>query len=328
MPFHNEAAHLPAVLESLAAQRDGSGRPYRPTLIAVDDRSTDDGASIVRRWLAESGWGGEVVPAAARNIASAFNRGLARVPDDAFVIRVDAHTLYAPDYVATIMDAFATLPADVWCVGGNHELTEPTSFGRSLHAALFSSPMGFGPADYRTFEEVRPVTSVYLGAWRPGVLRELNGYDERWRANEDAELAERIREAGGLVVRVPAHSRKILTRGARAALRQWARYGYWRAQTIARHPRSARLRHLAPPVALVAALGLAASPVRIALLPLAGIYAAMTLALRPAGQPAAVTAASLAYFPLVHVGYAGGMIAGGISNLVSRARRAPAAQSS
>jgi len=328
MPFHNEAAHLPAVLESLAAQRDGSGRPFRLTLIAVDDRSTDGGAAMIERWLAESSWTGEVVAADARNIASALNRGLARVPDDAYVIRVDAHTVYASDYVATIMNAFAALPADVWCVGGNHELTAPTTFGRALHAALFSSPMGFGPADYRTFDEVRPVTSVYLGAWRPGVLRKLHGYDERWRANEDAELAERVREAGGSVVRIPAHSRKILTRGARAALKQWTRYGYWRAQTIAAHPRSARLRHIVPPVALLAALGLAVSPVRIALLPLGAIYIVMTVMLRPPGQPAAVTAASLVYFPLVHAGYACGMIAGGIASLVARGPSSAAPQTS
>ncbi|HEX3466803.1 MAG TPA: glycosyltransferase [Candidatus Elarobacter sp.] len=318
MPFHNEAPHLPAVLASLGAQVDGAGRPLRPTLIAVDDRSTDGGAAIVERWLAESGWAGEVVPFDARNIASALNRGLSQVPDDAFVIRVDAHTVYAPDYVATILNAFATLPADVWCVGGNHELTEPTSFGRALHAALFRSPMGFGPADYRTFDEVKPVSSVYLGAWRPNVLRTLGGYDERWRANEDAELAERVREAGGSVVRVPAHSRKILTRGARAALRQWMRYGYWRAQTIAAHPRSIRLRHVAPPVALAGAVVLAISPARLALLPLAAAYAVMTVMLRPPGQSAAVTAASLVFFPLVHAGYACGMIAGGIASLARR----------
>lgn len=318
MPFHNEAPHLPAVLASLGAQADGAGRPLRLTLIAVDDRSTDGGAVIVERWLAESGWPGEVVPFDARNIASALNRGLARVPDDAYVIRVDAHTVYAPDYVATILNAFATLPADVLCVGGNHELTAPTTFGRALHAALFRSPMGFGPADYRTFDEVKPVSSVYLGAWRPGVMRALGGYDERWRANEDAELAERVREAGGEVVRVPAHSRKILTRGARAALRQWTRYGYWRAQTVAAHPRSIRLRHVAPPVALAGAVALAISPARLALLPLAAVYAVMTVMLRPPGQPAAVTAASLVYFPLVHAGYACGMIAGGIASLVRR----------
>ncbi len=328
MPFHNEAAHLPAVLESLAAQTDGGGRPLRLTLIAVDDRSTDGGAAIVARWLGEAGWAGEVVAVDARNIASALNRGLTRVPADAYVIRVDAHTLYASDYVGTIMNAFATLPDGVWCVGGNHELSPPTTFGRALHAALFSSPMGFGPADYRHFEEIRPVSSVYLGAWRPGVLRKLHGYDERWRANEDAELAERIREAGGSVVRVPAHSRKILTRGARAALKQWTRYGYWRAQTIAHHPRSVRLRHVVPPVALLVALGLAVSPARIALVPLAAAYAVLTVVLRPAGQPAAVTAASCAYFPLVHAGYACGMLAGAFASLVSRGRPAPAAQPS
>jgi hypothetical protein len=225
-------------------------------------------------------------------------------------VRVDAHTLYAPDYVESIVRAFEEMAPDVWCVGGSPDAVAPPGFGHALHASLFNNPMGLGPAAYRRTDRVGPVASVYLGAWRPSVLQRLGGYDERWRANEDAELAARIQAAGGSVVRIAARSEKILTRDAAAALRQWSRYGYWRAQTMVRHPASARWRHFAPPAAVLIGAGLATTRARPVLALLYLAYCALVLRCRPRDEAPAVTAASLVYFPLVQAGFALGMLAG------------------
>ncbi|HEY0381244.1 MAG TPA: glycosyltransferase [Candidatus Elarobacter sp.] len=313
MPFRNEAEHLSSVLASLRAQ---TYDPARVELIAIDDGSEDGGAALVEAWLRETGWNGRVIRAESRSIPSSLNRALAHVAPDAYVIRLDAHSLYAADYIATIMTAFDDLPADVWCVGGSADPTDSSRFGRALHAALFTNPMGLGNADYRR-EQMRPVSSVYLGAWRPGVLAKVGGYDTRWRANEDAELAERIREAGGIVVRVPARSYKIMTRGARAALVQWTRYGFWRAQTMVRHPRTLRFRHVAPTLAVLTAIALLASPARILFVPLYLAYAIATVACRPPGQRPIITLASLIYFPLVHAGYGCGILFGTLISLIA-----------
>jgi len=278
MPFLDEAEHLPDVLASLSDQTF----PHEHLLlIAIDNGSSDGSGELVRRWIAHGDIRGEVHREQARSIPRALNAAIARVPADSIVVRIDAHTRYAPDYVMTIARAFAELPPQVWCVGGSPEVVAPAGFGTALHASLFNNPMGLGPAAYRSTDRLGPVSSVYLGAWRPGVLQRLAGYDERWRANEDAELAERIRDAGGQVFRIHARSEKILTRGALAALRQWSRYGYWRSQTIVRHPRSVRWRHFAPPAAVLLAVGLAASPARRVVPVLYGIFALLTLRLRP-----------------------------------------------
>jgi succinoglycan biosynthesis protein ExoA len=307
MPFLNEAAYLPTVLASLAAQ---TVEPSRLRLIAVDDGSSDAGAALVRSWLAGRPLRGDVLVSGARSIARALNLALREAGEDDVIVRLDAHTVYEPDYLATILQAFEDLPGDVWCVGGSCVPAEASSFGEKLHAALFASRMGLGPSDYQHARNVREVASVYLGAWRPGVLQRVGGFDTGWRANEDAELAERIREAGGRVMWIPARSRYLVTRGARASIARWSRYGFWRAQTLKRHPRALRARHLAPPLALLGAAGLAASPARFALAPLFAGYATAVWATRPAGQEAAVTAASTVYFPLVQAGFAGGLLAG------------------
>ena len=318
MTFRNEAEHLPSVLATLRAQRFDRARLE---LVAVDDRSGDGGAEIVETWLREACWTGSVIRANSRCIASSLNLALASVPPDAFVIRIDAHSLYAVDYVDTIMTAFDDLPADVWCVGGCADPTGASRFGRALHAALFTNPMGLGSADYHS-AQIRPVSSVYLGAWRPGVLTAVGGFDTRWRANEDAELAERIREAGGIVVRVPARSYKIITRGARAALLQWTHYGFWRAQTMIRHPRTLRVRHVAPTLALLTAIVLLASPARALFVPLYLGYAVATVACRPRGERAIITLASLIYFPLVHAGFGCGILFGALSSIIAGRRAA------
>jgi glycosyltransferase involved in cell wall biosynthesis len=318
MPFRNEAASLPRVLASLAEQRFDLAAVR---LIAVDNGSTDGGATLVTTWLTATGLAGEVLAIGPPSIPSALNAALARAWPAEHVVRIDAHTVYAPDYLATIAAAFARLGPDVWCVGGAPGAEGADDLWHALHVALYTNPMGMGPADFRMAREEQPVSSVYLGAWRPGVLQRLGGFDERWRANEDAELAERVRAAGGKVWWVPARSTKLLTRDARAALAQWTRYGIWRSRTLRRHPRALRLRHVLPPAMLAAMLAVLFSPIRVLLLPIAGAYAGATIAGRRATDTPLLTAASLLFFPLVHAGYALGLIAGAL--LPWRPKREP-----
>jgi succinoglycan biosynthesis protein ExoA len=310
MPFLNEERCLPAVLASIRAQTIDPGRLF---FVAVDNGSTDAGAAFVTAWLAEGPINGRLVTAAVRSIPYALNTGLANVAADDLVVRLDAHTLYEPTYLETLVSAFDTLESDVWCVGGAPTPGPAQGYLRRLGEALYSNPMGLGPADFRkNSDAVRRVSTVYLGAWRPGVLQRLGGFDERWAANEDCELTERIQAAGGAIARVPARCGRIPTRGPVATIKQWSRYGFWRAQTFKRYPQAVRPRHVAAPVALTLAFALLASPWRLALVPLYALYAVATIALRRAGEPAAVTAGSLAFFPLVHCGYAAGLILGAV----------------
>jgi succinoglycan biosynthesis protein ExoA len=310
MPFLNEGKHLARVLDCIGEQRFDAKRLF---LIAIDNGSTDDGPDIVEAWLREARIRGTVAHVPVRSIPHALNRGIALATARDYVIRLDAHTLYGPGYVAAIVDAFERTEPDVWCVGGAPVPAPTPEFGKAVHAALFTNRMGLGPADFRSSGAERPVSTVYLGAWRPGVLQHLGGFDDRWRANEDCELTERILAAGGKIVQLPLDFQKLITRGPAAAARQWARYGFWRAQTFKRHPSAIRLRHVAPPLALATALTLLATPARIALVPLGLAYAVSIVAFRHRSEPGTVTAATLAFFPVVHALYAAGLIVGALT---------------
>jgi glycosyltransferase involved in cell wall biosynthesis len=310
MPFLNESKHLPAVLESILAQTLDHRSLY---LLAVDNGSTDGGADIVRAWLAAHDIDGRVVRAQIRSIPHALNRGIREAAPGDYIVRLDAHTRYGPSYLATIAAAFERLPGDVWCVGGGQEPDRPNGFSKELYAALLTNRMGLGGAPYRSSDAERDVPHVYLGAWRPGVLQRLGGFDEAWIANEDSELNERLRAAGGRVVRIALDCKYIVTRGALAAVKQWHRYGFWRAQTTKRHPQSLRPRHLAPPLALVGGLVLAATPLRPALAGLFGIFCGATIAGRRPGESPAVTLASCFFFPVLHAANGLGLIRGALA---------------
>jgi hypothetical protein len=178
------------------------------------------------------------------------------------------------------------------------------------------SRFGVGPARFRYAREVSPVDTVYLGAFPRALFARLGGFDESLARNQDYELNYRIRRAGGTILVDPGIRSTYLVRPDLASLaRQFWSYGYWKVQTLRRHPRSLRPRQLAAPVlvgavaagaaaALVAAFTTAASPLLLAL-PAAvlALYAvaALTAAAAAAFESGAGVAARLpAVFATMH----------------------------
>ncbi len=307
VPFLNEAAALPDMLESIARQ---SIEPERLFLVAVDSGSTDNGAAIISAFIDQGPIEGVVLRSTVRSIPAALNTGFRWVGAKGIAIRLDAHTVYDPLYLPTILDAFETGPPTVWCVGGAQTPEVATDFGRALVVGFMSNPVGLGFSPHRVARTPRLVDNVYLGAFRAGVVPRIGFFDERWRANEDSELMARVIEAGGQILWIPIKSFYRVKRGPMATLRQWARYGFWRAQTIKRHPARLGLRHCVPPIALVVGLALLSSPWRAVLTPFICAYAVAIVWLRPPGQRPVVTAASVLYFPAAHSLNAAGLIIG------------------
>jgi succinoglycan biosynthesis protein ExoA len=315
VPFLNEAKSLPDILRSIATQNMA---PELLFLVAVDSGSTDSGPQIVRDFLARGPIEGIVLRSEIRSIPGALNTGFRWVADRGIVIRLDAHTLYDPEYVPTIVQEFANQPDSVWCVGGAQTPEASKQFGRALVVAFMTNPIGLGFSPHRFASKPQIVKDVYLGAFRAGVIEKVGYFDERWRANEDSEVMARIFKAGGQVLWLPLKSAYRVNRGPIATLRQWARYGFWRAQTIKRHPHTLGIRHLIPPTALTLGAVLAASPRRVWLIPLVALYGVAIVVLRPREEHPLVTAASTLYFPAAHSLNALGLITGFLTPLRSK----------
>lgn len=325
MPFRNEATALQAVLASLAAQ-DVDWSTLR--FVGIDSASTDGSGEIAASWIAAHGIRGHVVRVEEPGISRALNAGLACTAPDEAVVRLDAHTTYARDYLGTLLEALGRCGDEVWWIGSRPTEVRADGRGTALVRALMTNPMGLGGAAWRHATQARRVDSVYLGIFRPGVLARVGGFEERWAANEDAELGARIRAAGGEVWSVPARCTYHVTRGPLATVAQWYRYAFWRAHTMRRHPATIRPRQLVPPLALVAAALLVPSPARIVLPILALAFATLVVRGRERREPGLVTAASVLYFPCTHAAFACGLVAGlcaAFSRPWCRPSRVPAA---
>jgi len=307
MPVYNEARHLLRVLQSIARQRFDRRRLF---FVAIDGDSDDGSADILRSWFSKTEIQGCVVLNPRRKIPIGLNLGLRLGTDEDIVLRLDAHTVYGKSYIAEAVCALDRASPDVACIGCAQVPIPGTTFRERIIEALYTNPMGLGGADFRVGNDVREVENIYLGIWRPGVLARVGGFNETLEANEDAELSARLRRMGYRILRVPLPCRCIIKRGLIATIRQWNRYGYWRAKMLQRNPECIRARHIASPLAALTAIALACSPMRALLIPAYALYAALVFRYRDKEEPLLVTLAATAYFPWLQFAFAVGMFTG------------------
>lgn len=198
-----------------------------------------------------------------RSIPSGLNRALeaARHP---VIARCDARATLPPGYLTRAVGTLRRTGAVN--VGGRVRPTGSTFFERAVALAT-SAPIGAGDARYRVGGPEGPVDTVFPGVFRRSALEAVGGWDESLPRNEDYELNWRLRENGGTVWFDPGLAVSYRPRGSLAALaRQYFDYGRWKRAVLARHPRSWRLRQLAPPVllgALAASAALAAAGIAV-----------------------------------------------------------------
>jgi len=189
----------------------------------------------------------------ARSIPAALNSALA-VAQGEFVVRLDAHSVPAPDYVerclADLESGLGEMVGGVWQIrpGGSSWLA------RSIAAAA-AHPLGVGDALYRYATRAGWVDTVPFGAFKRSLLERVGGYDENLLTNEDYEFNTRIRQAGGRIWLNPAiHSAYFARANASALARQYWRYGYWKFRMLQRYPNTLRWRQALPPVFVLSLL--------------------------------------------------------------------------
>ena len=247
VPVLDEEEHIERALAAMQAQRFEGGIEF----LFIDGGSGDR----TREILAEAASHDprvRVLDNPHRRTPQALNIGLRAARGD-HVVRMDGHTLYPVDYVARGVERLRGGDVE-WASG----MQAPHGVGRRSRqvARALGSPIGTGGAAFRHLPESEvETTSGFTGVWRRETLERHGGWDESWPINEDSELAARIRKAGGRIVCLPEMTAQYIPRGSfKALVRQYARYGHYRAKTSARHPETLRRSHLLPPaLALVLA---------------------------------------------------------------------------
>ena len=293
LPVRDEEEQLAACLESLAAQ----DYPKIVEVVVADGGSTDRTAELAASYPKVV-----VVDNPRRSRPAGLNVALRHATGE-IVVRVDARTRLAADYVSRCVEALERSGAAI--VGGPmaYEATTP---GERAFAAAMSSRLGAGPAEFRRpGGEPRFVDTVYLGAFRKEVIDELGGYDEWSGGNEDAELAYRAQIAGGVFLDPAIRSTYMAREGLGELGRQFYRYGRNRARTVRKHPASLSWRQMAPPALLLALVAPWRRYVGAAYLAAVG----SRVALQAASDPASSRYLA-AYLPVMHLAWGTGFFVG------------------
>ncbi len=278
VPAFEEEQQIAACLEAISRQT------YRDIveILVVDGMSTDR-----TREIASSFDKVKVLDNPKRKRPSALNIAIAEAAGD-IIVRVDARTEIAPDYIERCVEALRTSGAAI--VGGPMRFTAEGPMQRGIAAAM-RSRLGAGPAQFRREEgAARFVDTVYLGAYRVDWIRAAGGYDENFGGNEDAELNHRAQAAGGVLLDPAIRSTYAVREGLRALARQYRRYGRARAGTMLKHSGSIAPRQLAVPALVIGLLSPARRRVAVAYASLVHIRGLLEVVRDPPAAPTLVAA--------------------------------------
>jgi len=308
VPVLNEAAHIRDCVAAMRAQE--LDEDYE--LLFLDGGSTDGTRELLTELAAEDARI-RVLDNPARTVPHALNIGL-REARGGVVVRMDAHTLYPPRYLADGLERLRR--GDVVWVSGP-QLPHGVDAGTRRIALALSTRLGTGGAAYRHEADGETVAaSGFTGLFDRRFVERLGGWDEGWPANQDAELAARVRKAGGSIVILPALAAQYVPRGSlRALARQYRRYGVYRAKTCARHPDTTELRHALPPALVLGAVAAALplGPLRSAARVVMAVYGAgliVTAVAAARRAPLRDAAALPAVFATMHAAWGSGFLAG------------------
>ena len=255
VPCRNEAAHIRAFCQSVAEQQ-------LPADVALDvwvaDGMSNDGTRELLTAFCEGDARFHMIDNPGRIVSTGLNRCIAQATGD-FIVRLDVHTVYAPDYIAQCLATWQATGADnvggPWCAQGQQGDSGQAATVQRAVAAAFQSKWVSGGARSRDVGYNGEVDTVYLGAWPRSTFARFGGFDEALVRNQDDEHNLRIHRGGGRIWQSASIRSVYVPRSSkRDVFRQYQQYGYWKPFVMKKHGQAAALRHLVPGLFVAALL--------------------------------------------------------------------------
>ncbi len=238
VPCLDEAETLPRLLPQLVAENPGA-------LIVVADGGSRDGSRAIVAAIAATSPAVRLLDNPQRIQSAGINMAVeAFASGREWLVRVDAHCGYPPDYVGRLLAAARRHGADSVVVP---MLTRGQGCFQKAAAAAQNSVLGTGGSAHRHLGAGRFVDHGHHALMRLDRFVAVGGYDAGFSHNEDAELDVRLRAAGARLWLEPDAALVYAPRRTpRALARQYFNYGQGRARTVGKHRLRLRLRQRLP----------------------------------------------------------------------------------
>ncbi len=239
MPVRNEGACMKDALEAVLRQDYPADRME---VIAADGMSTDATRKVIGEFQKKY-TNLKLIDNPGKIVSTGLNAAILKSAGS-IIIRMDGHTVMAPDYVRACVSALKRSNADN--VGGRMRAEGRGFVGKAIALAT-STPFGVGGARFHYSEKEEWVDTVYLGAWKREIFEKIGLFDEEMIRNQDDEWNYRLRKAGGRILINPGIRSVYSVRESFTALwKQYFNYGFWKVRVFQKHPAQMRLRQFVP----------------------------------------------------------------------------------
>jgi len=243
VPCRNEIPFIRGFLDSILSQ-DSAGINLK---ILIADGISDDGTRQILDPYAQNCPNLRVIENRGKIASTGLNAAI-RAAKGEVIIRMDAHTEYAPDYIRNCVQLLEETGADN--VGGP-ALTRADGFMAQAIALAFHSAFTHGGSNFHNARYEGFVDTVPYGCWRKSTLDRIGLFDESLDRNQDDELNFRIISAGGKIWQSPTVASWYRPRTRlRDLFRQYFQYGFWKVAVIRKHRSLASWRHVVPAATL------------------------------------------------------------------------------
>jgi len=251
VPTLNEEAHIETCIRSLMT---GDARLADVKLVVADGGSTDRTVELVTA-LSHEFPNVSVIENPKRLQSAAINKVAASAAgtDVKYLVRCDAHSIYPPGFVTDVADAMVRTEAAsvVVCMDA-----VGTSCFQKANAWIVDTPLGSGGSAHRGGTASGYYDHGHHAGFDIEHFRSIDGYDESFSHNEDAEYDHRLALAGGKIWLDADIRLSYLPRATvRSLAKQYYAYGRGRARNLMKHKAKPKLRQLAPVVNLLALVG-------------------------------------------------------------------------
>lgn len=251
VPCRNEIRHIHDFLDSVL-QQDVEG--MNVDILIADGMSTDGTRQVLdwyERRRKQKCPALRVIDNFGRIASTGLNAAIREAKGEV-IIRMDAHSNYAPDYIRSCVKILKETNADN--VGGP-ALTRADGYLAQAIAHAYHTRFASGGAKFHDPQYEGPVDTVPYGCWRKSTLERLGLFDENLVRSQDDELNIRITSSGGKIWQSPKITSWYRPRSSLSGLsRQYFQYGFWKVSVIWKHRKPASWRNLAPGTSLLVAI--------------------------------------------------------------------------
>lgn len=169
-------------------------------ILVLDGMSKDGTREIVREFAARDSRV-RLVDNVNRSQSAALNLAISQAKG-AYLLRLDAHSVYPANYLASTLATAIRTGADN--TGGVvATLRRGDTYQSSLVQAIITHQFGVGDSGFRTDAGEGPADTVPYGCFRKAVFDRVGFFDERLVRAQDYEMNRRIAAAGGTIWRDP-----------------------------------------------------------------------------------------------------------------------------